>query len=269
MSTPEPPSVASAAPGALQVGTRLGEFERRSVIGVGGFGIVYLAFDHALEREVDAGSASGARRALSFAVVALPLAVAAWWLWPRKPTPLPPRLAATTAPTPWMPARTAPAADPQSPSVAVPTVAVGAGNVTASAPNPKLADAPLPAAPVPSARRAKPTIPTPDARRRGVAAPARGRGRPAGPAGGAACGQGGGAAGHARAGIARRRREGPARNRWPARLRRTAQLHEPRMREAAPGTRVCPEAGCGCGCDRCAALSSIPAPAFIRRSPRP
>lgn len=34
------------------MGTRLGEFELRSVIGVGGFGIVYLAFDHALEREV-------------------------------------------------------------------------------------------------------------------------------------------------------------------------------------------------------------------------
>jgi serine/threonine protein kinase len=36
----------------LPVGTRLGEFELRAVIGVGGFGIVYRAFDHALEREV-------------------------------------------------------------------------------------------------------------------------------------------------------------------------------------------------------------------------
>jgi serine/threonine protein kinase len=36
----------------LPDGTRLGEFELLKVIGVGGFGIVYLAFDHALEREV-------------------------------------------------------------------------------------------------------------------------------------------------------------------------------------------------------------------------
>ena len=40
------------AASALPVGTRLGEFEVRSVLGIGGFGIVYLAFDHALEREV-------------------------------------------------------------------------------------------------------------------------------------------------------------------------------------------------------------------------
>ncbi len=39
-------------PSALPRGTRLGEFELRRVLGVGGFGIVYLAFDHALEREV-------------------------------------------------------------------------------------------------------------------------------------------------------------------------------------------------------------------------
>jgi serine/threonine protein kinase len=36
----------------MPVGTRLGEFEIRRVLGVGGFGIVYLAFDHLLEREV-------------------------------------------------------------------------------------------------------------------------------------------------------------------------------------------------------------------------
>lgn len=37
---------------ALPAGTRLGEFEVQSVLGAGGFGIVYLAFDHALERLV-------------------------------------------------------------------------------------------------------------------------------------------------------------------------------------------------------------------------
>ena len=39
-------------PNALAAGTRLGEYELLSLLGVGGFGIVYLAFDHALEREV-------------------------------------------------------------------------------------------------------------------------------------------------------------------------------------------------------------------------
>ena len=39
-------------PAALPPGTRLDEFELRRVLGIGGFGIVYLAFDHALEREV-------------------------------------------------------------------------------------------------------------------------------------------------------------------------------------------------------------------------
>jgi len=37
---------------ALPIGTRLREFEIRDVLGAGGFGIVYLAFDHSLEREV-------------------------------------------------------------------------------------------------------------------------------------------------------------------------------------------------------------------------
>lgn len=37
---------------ALPPGTRFGELEILSVIGVGGFGIVYLAMDHALERQV-------------------------------------------------------------------------------------------------------------------------------------------------------------------------------------------------------------------------
>jgi len=40
------------AANALPSGHRLHEFELRGVIGVGGFGIVYRAFDHSLEREV-------------------------------------------------------------------------------------------------------------------------------------------------------------------------------------------------------------------------
>ena len=46
------PRITSEIPSALPVGTRLGEFELLGLLGVGGFGIVYLAFDHALEREV-------------------------------------------------------------------------------------------------------------------------------------------------------------------------------------------------------------------------
>lgn len=37
---------------ALQSGVRLGEFEILSVIGIGGFGIVYLAYDHSLQRKI-------------------------------------------------------------------------------------------------------------------------------------------------------------------------------------------------------------------------
>jgi serine/threonine protein kinase len=37
---------------ALPVGTRLDEFEVLHVLGTGGFGIVYLALDHALMRQV-------------------------------------------------------------------------------------------------------------------------------------------------------------------------------------------------------------------------
>ena len=40
------------AANALPLGHRLHEFELRGVIGAGGFGIVYRAFDHSLEREV-------------------------------------------------------------------------------------------------------------------------------------------------------------------------------------------------------------------------
>jgi len=49
---PEPSAPRIDAPSALPIGTRLGEFELRELLGIGGFGIVYLAFDHALEREV-------------------------------------------------------------------------------------------------------------------------------------------------------------------------------------------------------------------------
>jgi Protein kinase domain len=47
---PAPPN--ALLPNALPNGLRLGELEIRAVLGVGGFGIVYRAFDHALEREV-------------------------------------------------------------------------------------------------------------------------------------------------------------------------------------------------------------------------
>lgn len=42
----------SGSENCLPVGTRLGEFEIRGVIGEGGFGIVYLAFDESLHRTV-------------------------------------------------------------------------------------------------------------------------------------------------------------------------------------------------------------------------
>lgn len=48
MATPDP----TDPPSALPRGTRLAEFELLRVLGIGGFGIVYLAMDHALEREV-------------------------------------------------------------------------------------------------------------------------------------------------------------------------------------------------------------------------
>ena len=58
MSTYPPTLNKSSAPAAatehdaLPAGTRFGEFEILSVLGVGGFGIVYLAQDHSLERQV-------------------------------------------------------------------------------------------------------------------------------------------------------------------------------------------------------------------------
>ena len=51
--TPKPASIPVAAEhDALPAGTRFGEFEIVRVLGVGGFGIVYLARDHSLERDV-------------------------------------------------------------------------------------------------------------------------------------------------------------------------------------------------------------------------
>jgi serine/threonine protein kinase len=42
----------SAGMNALPIGTRLGEFEITGLIGEGGFGIVYLAYDHSLDRKI-------------------------------------------------------------------------------------------------------------------------------------------------------------------------------------------------------------------------
>jgi hypothetical protein len=59
--------------GTLPMGTRLGEFELVGVVGVGGFGIVYLAQDHSLQRRVALKeympSALAARRGVHTVVV--------------------------------------------------------------------------------------------------------------------------------------------------------------------------------------------------------
>src|SRR5688572_27485522 len=50
-----PPSAAPAASlghNALDVGTKVGEFEILGLVGEGGFGIVYLAYDHSLDRKI-------------------------------------------------------------------------------------------------------------------------------------------------------------------------------------------------------------------------
>ncbi|MEO5883156.1 MAG: protein kinase [Caldimonas sp.] len=55
MPTTAAPSVTTGGPNhalTLEAGTRLGEFEVTKTIGEGGFGIVYLAWDHSLDRKV-------------------------------------------------------------------------------------------------------------------------------------------------------------------------------------------------------------------------
>src|SRR3982751_4610285 len=49
---PAAPSAPRVHVNALQVGTTLGEFEIIDLVGEGGFGIVYLAQDHSLHRQV-------------------------------------------------------------------------------------------------------------------------------------------------------------------------------------------------------------------------
>ncbi|HYC41926.1 MAG TPA: protein kinase [Noviherbaspirillum sp.] len=49
---PSPENDADHGANVLPVGTHLGEFEILDLIGEGGFGIVYLAYDHSLERQV-------------------------------------------------------------------------------------------------------------------------------------------------------------------------------------------------------------------------
>jgi len=50
--SPAAPSEGPVAPAFLPAGTRLHEFEVTGLIGEGGFGIVYLAYDHQLQRRV-------------------------------------------------------------------------------------------------------------------------------------------------------------------------------------------------------------------------
>jgi serine/threonine protein kinase len=47
-----PPAASNDRENTLPVGTYVGEFEITDLLGVGGFGIVYLAWDHSLERKV-------------------------------------------------------------------------------------------------------------------------------------------------------------------------------------------------------------------------
>ena len=70
-SKPVPPVAAVTHLDALPAGTRLGEFEITALLGVGGFGMVYQAFDHSLQRDVaikEYMPAALARRAQGVAV---------------------------------------------------------------------------------------------------------------------------------------------------------------------------------------------------------
>jgi serine/threonine protein kinase len=49
---PAGPAIQAMGHNALEVGTKIGEFEVTGLVGEGGFGIVYLAYDHSLERQV-------------------------------------------------------------------------------------------------------------------------------------------------------------------------------------------------------------------------
>jgi serine/threonine protein kinase len=49
---PAGPTIQAMGHNALEVGTKIGEFEVTGLVGEGGFGIVYLAYDHSLERQV-------------------------------------------------------------------------------------------------------------------------------------------------------------------------------------------------------------------------
>lgn len=52
LSTPPPPAPQPSHVDALPVGARLAEFEVQALLGVGGFGMVYRAYDHSLHRTV-------------------------------------------------------------------------------------------------------------------------------------------------------------------------------------------------------------------------
>ncbi|QJQ04591.1 protein kinase [Undibacterium piscinae] len=52
LATPVAPVTDSGNENSLAIGTRLADFEITGVLGEGGFGIVYLAFDHSLQRTV-------------------------------------------------------------------------------------------------------------------------------------------------------------------------------------------------------------------------
>ena len=52
LATAAPTAFHAGTENCLAVGTRLNDFEITGVLGEGGFGIVYLAFDHSLQRTV-------------------------------------------------------------------------------------------------------------------------------------------------------------------------------------------------------------------------